>query len=170
MDLRVIKNRILELRGFRVMLDFHLAELYQVEARALNQAVKRNFMRFPKDFMMRLTLSEWKRITNSSQFVMSSRKHRGTRYVPYAFTEQGVAMLSSVLRSERAIDVNIAIMRAFVLLRQHISDHKDLKARIRKLEKEMNRKFKNINEALHYLLSPVSKPARIGFRRKAENL
>ena len=148
------------------MLDFHLAELYEVEARVLNQAVKRNSRRFPKDFMMRLTISEWEKILNSSQFVMSSTKHRGARYIPYAFTEQGVAMLSSVLHSEKAIDVNIAVMRAFVLIRLHISDHKDLKTRIRRLEKNVNRKFKNINEVLHYLLSPASKPRPIGFKLK----
>jgi len=166
MELQLIQNKIFKLRGTRVMLDFDLAVLYEVEARVLNQAVKRNLKRFPPDFMFQIYLPEWTGIINSSQLVMSSRKHRGLKYLPFAFTEQGVAMLSSVLKTEKAIDVNIAIMRAFVLLRQHLADYKDLKEGIAKLEKEMNRKFKDINEALHYLLSPKGKPVEIGFKQK----
>ena len=166
MELRLIQSKIIQIRGHRVMLDFHLAELYEVETRALNQAVKRNKERFPPDFMIQLSQKEWEAILNSSQFVMSSRKHRGAKYVTYAFTEQGVAMLSSVLRSSKAIEVNIAIMRAFVLLRQHLTDYKDLKEEIGKLEQEMNRKFKDINEVLRYLLSPKSKSKEIGFKQK----
>ena len=98
---------------------------------------------------------------------IKNRETRGTQKLPYAFTEQGVAMLSSVLRSKKAIDVNIAIMWAFVMLRQHLADYQNLKDEIRGLEKEMNRKFKDINEALHYLLSPKSKPIEIGFKQKA---
>jgi hypothetical protein len=90
--------------------------------------------------------------------------------LPFAFTEQGVAMLSSVLRSKKAIDVNIAIMRAFVLLRQHLADYNDLKEEIRKLEKGMNRKFKDIYEAINYLMSPQSKPVEIGFKQKQETI
>ncbi len=167
MELQLIQNKIFQIRGHRVMLDFQLAELYEVEARILNQSVKRNISRFPPDFMFQLSKSEWDSFMNSSQIVMSSLKHRGAQYLPYAFTEQGVAMLSSVLRSQKAIDVNIAIMRAFVLVRQHLTDYNDLKSEIKKLELEMNRKFKDINEALHYLLSPKSKPIEIGFKQKA---
>jgi hypothetical protein len=96
----------------------------------------------------------------------NSGRGKYSKYLPFAFTEQGVAMLSSILRSDKAIDINIAIMRAFVLLRQHLMDYKDLKKEIEKLELEMNRKFKDINEVLHYLLSPKSKPTEIGFKQK----
>src|SRR2546426_283287 len=131
MELQLIQHRIFQIRGYRVMLDFHLAELYQVETRVLNQAVKRNNKRFPTGFMLQLSVAEWDSLLNSSQFVMGSNKHRGVKYLPFAFTEQGVAMLSSVLRSQKAIDVNIAIMRAFVLVRQHLTDYHDLKEEIR---------------------------------------
>ena len=114
--------------------------------------------------MFELKESEIKSLV--SQNVIPSKSYLGGAS-PFAFTEQGVAMLSSVLRSGKAIDVNIAVMRAFVLLRQHLTDYKDLKEQIGKLEREMNRKFKDINEALHYLLSPKSKPVEIGFRQKA---
>ena len=146
------------------MLDFHLAELYEVPTKALKQAVNRNIGRFPSDFMFELTAEEFSNLR--SQIVTSS--WGGLRYSPYAFTEQGVAMLSSVLRSQKAIDVNIAIMRSFVLLRQHLTDYKDLKEQIAKLEHEMNRKFKDINEALKYLFSPKSKPTEIGFKLKSK--
>lgn len=169
MELQLIQNKIYQLRGSRVILDFELALLYEVEARVLNQAVKRNLKRFPSDFMFRLSLGEWTEVLNSSQLVMSSRKHRGLKYLPFAFTEQGVAMLSSVLNNDKAIDVNIAIMHAFILLRQHLTDYKDLKEEIAILEKEMNRKFKDINEALHYLLSPKGRPVEIGFKQKGRS-
>ena len=148
------------------MLDFQLAELYEVETKVLKQAVNRNRRRFPSDFMLELTQSEYQ--TLRSQIVTledSSSKGRHSKYAAYAFTEQGVAMLSSVLRSQKAIDVNIAIMRAFVLVRKHLTDYSDLKSEIKKLELDMNRKFKDINEALHYLLSPKSKPIEIGFKQ-----
>jgi len=166
MELQLIQNKIFMIRGYRIMLDFQLADLYEVETRMLNQAVKRNIKRFPHDFMIQLSVEEWGIL--KSQFVISKTEKRGgTQKLPYAFTEQGVAMLSSVLKSKKAVDVNIAIMRAFVLLRQHLADYKDLKNEIQTLEKEMNRKFKDINEALHYLLSPKSKPIEIGFKQKA---
>jgi hypothetical protein len=165
-ELQLIQNKIYQIRGSRVMLDFDLAELYGVEVRVLNQAVKRNIKRFPPDFMFQLYLNEWGEILNSSQIVMSSRKNRGLKYLPFSFTEQGVAMLSSVLKSKKAIDVNIAIMRAFVLLRQHLTDYTDLKQEIGKLERDMKRKFKDIDEALRYLLSPKSKPIEIGFKQR----
>jgi len=145
------------------MLDFHLAELYKVETRALKQAVKRNISRFPSDFLIEFTERDVESLV--SQNVIPSKSYLGGA-IPFAFTEQGVAMLSSVLRSQKAIDVNIAIMRAFVLLRQHLTDYNDLKEEIRKLEREMNRKFKDVNEALSYLLSPKSKTKEIGFKQK----
>lgn len=145
------------------MLDFQLAELYEVETRVLKQAVRRNRQRFPPDFLFELSENDIQSMV--SQFVIPSKSYFGGA-APFAFTEQGVAMLSSVLRSKKAIDVNIAIIRAFVLVRQHLTDYKDLKSEIKKLELEMNRKFKDINEALHYLLSPKSKPIEIGFKQK----
>lgn len=118
-QLEVIQSKIYEIRGQRVMLDRDLAEMYGVETRVLNQAVKRNIERFPEDFMFQLTLAEWESM--SSQFVMTSRKKRPKSSLPYAFTELGVAMLSSVLNSKIAIQVNMGIMRAFVALRQLVT-------------------------------------------------
>lgn len=118
-QLQVIQSKIYEIRGQRVMLDFDLAEMYQVETRVLNQAVKRNIERFPKDFMFQLTLEEWNSI--SSQFVMTSRMKRPKSAMPLAFTEHGVVMLSSVLRSDIAIQTSVLIVRAFVAMRQLIT-------------------------------------------------
>ena len=153
------------------MLDFDLAELYGVETRALKQAIRRNIDRFPEDFMFELSkeeLENWR-----SQFVMSNPLNKmGLRYAPFVFTEQGVAMLSSVLKSKRAIDVNIAIMRSFVMLRQHLSDYDNLKKQIAQLEKEMDIKFKDIHQALNYLLQKdkvqvgQENRERIGFKQK----
>jgi len=114
MNEKPIGEKIYEIRGQRVMLDFDLAEIYGVETRVFNQAVKRNSDRFPDDFMFRLTKAEWE----SSQNVMSSGKHRGKTYLPFAFTEHGVTMLASVLRSEKAVRVSIAIVRAFIALKR----------------------------------------------------
>ena len=134
-----IQNRIYELRGERVMLDFDLAALYEVPTKVLNQAVKRNIKRFPLDFMFRLTLAEWQSIRSQivtasedsislrSQIVTASQNKRNTSITPYAFTEQGVAMLSGVLNSDRAISMNIAIMRAFVEVRKILLQQSDLK-------------------------------------------
>ncbi len=178
-----IAQSIYLLRGQRVMLDYDLAALYGVEARVLNQAVKRNASRFPKDFMFQISAEEMelvsqfvtsptkggpeKRVKNSSQFVMSSRKHRGKRYRPYAFTEQGVAMLSSVLKSERAVKVNIAIMRAFVKMRETLETNRELARKFSELEKHVGKhdeKIGAILEAIRQLMAPPTKPRReIGF-------
>jgi hypothetical protein len=192
-----IERRILLLHGQKVMLDFQLAELYEVEARSLNQAVKRNLERFPEDFMFQLSESETEQIMrptisaasppnssqvvmssgsnspatttpigNSSQIVTSSRKHRGLVYRPYAFTEQGVAMLSSVLRSPRAIQVNIAIMRTFVQLRRILATHADLSRTLAALESKYDAQFKEVFDAIRELMKPLpeDKPRReIGF-------
>ena len=151
MELSIIKSKIYTIRAFKVMLDFDLAELYEVETKALKQTVRRNIDRFPEDFMFELSkeeLENWR-----SQFVASNQSNKmGLRYAPFAFTEQGVAMLSSVLKSKRAIDVNITIMRSFVTLRQHLTDYGNLKEQVTRLEKEMNVKFKGIHQALNYLL------------------
>ena len=150
-------------RGERVMLDSDLAALYGVEARVLNQAVKRNHSRFPADFMFRLTATEADAIRNSSQTVMSSR--RGRSYRPYAFTEQGVAMLSSVLKSKRAIMVNITIMRAFVKLRALLATHHELARKLESLERKYDTKFKIVFDAIRALMNPPLEPKqKIGFQ------
>jgi hypothetical protein len=138
-----IERRIHLIRGQKVMLDSDLAELYQVDTKVLNQAVRRNIERFPSDFMFQLTVTEYKAL-NWSQFVTSSRKHRGSVYRPYAFTELGVAMLSSVLRSGRAVQMNIYIMRAFVKLRELLATNKDLAQKIYVIEKELKEQGKDI--------------------------
>lgn len=178
-----IAKRILLLRGERVLLDFDLALLYGVETRTLNQAVKRNAERFPSDFMFQLSNEEVEMVSqfvipsrqpsvkketpNSSQSVMSSRKHRGKRYRPYAFTEQGVAMLSSVLRSERAVKVNIAIMRAFVKLRAALESNRELARKFDQLEQRVGKhddEIAAIIDAIRQLMAPPEKPRRqIGF-------
>lgn len=145
MPLNIIERRIYLIRDHKVMLDKDLAELYQVETRSLNQAVRRNSMRFPEDFAFQLTQEEFDDLR--SQNVISS--HGGRRYVPYAFTEQGVAMLSSVLHSERAVHVNIAIMRAFVRLRGLIANHQELSRKIH----EHDSKIEQILELLDRLLN-----------------
>ena len=170
----VIATRILELRGKKVMLDRDLAKLYGVAAKVLNQAVKRNIKRFPADFMFQLS---WEEIESlRSQFVTLnntkpkvSRRGKHIKYLPYAFTEHGVAMLSSVLNSERAIQVNILIMRAFTKLREILLTHKDLAIKIDALEKkyaEHDQTIKEIFEAIRELLKPppVKEKKIIGFR------
>jgi len=178
-----IAPKVQWIRHEKVILDSDLAILYGVEARALNQAVKRNPDRFPDDFMFRLTLAEAAKVrhqasplvtpvsgapSNSSQTVMSSRKHRGRAYLPYAFTEQGVAMLSSVLRSTRAVQVNIAIMRTFVQLRRLMDSNRDLARRIDTLEKKYDEQFRVVFDAIKRLIAEdkvrKSKPrCEIGF-------
>ena len=135
MEISMLHSKIFEIRGTKVLLDFDLAKLYEVEAKVLNQAVKRNAIRFPNDFMFQITLSEWE--DYSSQSVTSSNKNRGKVYLPYAFTEQGVAMLSSVLRSEKAVLVNIAIMRAFVEIRKVLTQQHYLSQQFQDLKKEL---------------------------------
>lgn len=161
----VIERKIFLLRGEKVMLSLHLAELYGVETRVLNQAVKRNRARFPDDFLFQLSKAEANWLV--SQNVIPHRKHFGG-VLPYAFTEQGVAMLSSVLRSERAIQMNIAIMRAFVKLREMISTHKELARKLGELEKRIEKhdaEIHSIFEAIRRLMQPPEKSKRqIGFK------
>ncbi len=182
-----IAQAIRVLRGEKVLLDSDLAFLYGVETRVLNQAVKRNAERFPPDFMFRLNVEEMeqmsesnippqpmgKAVSDSSQIVMSSRKHRGRRYRHYAFTEQGIAMLSSVLNSERAVRVNIAIMRAFVKLRQTLESNRELAQKFSELERRVgvhDDEIAAILEAIRQLMALPETPRReIGFhvREKA---
>ncbi len=157
-----IANKIYVIREKKIMLDRDLAELYGVETRVLNQAVSRNIERFPEDFMFTLTREEIMRI---SQIVISSKIKYAKRV--YAFTEQGVAMLSSVLRSKRAVQVNIQIMRAFTQLRQMLSTHKDLKKKIESMEKKYNQQFQVVFEAIKQLIDEESKPKKkIGYTVK----
>ena len=154
MDLQIIQNKIFEVRGCRVMLDYHLAELYQVETRALKQAVKRNIERFPGDFMFVLTQKEANLLLSIgvSQNVIPPDYNFGVA-MPMAFTEQGVAMLSSVLRSKVAIEVNISILRAFVLMRQMAIGYEELSRRIEELEVSTDAQFNELYQALTQLLS-----------------
>ena len=162
----VIVNKVYLIRGQKVMLDKDLAKLYGVETFNLNKAIKRNIDRFPNDFMFQLTKEEFNNLI--FQFGISS--WGGTRKLPYAFTEQGVAMLSSVLRSERAVQVNIQIMKTFVKLREIISTHKELAQKLRELELKIESHDENITaifEAINQLLAPEEKPKRkIGFEVK----
>ena len=157
-----IRQSIFLIRGQKVMLDVHLADLYEVETRALIQAVTRNRTRFPRDFMFRLTKREYANLR--SQIVISSL-WGGRRSAPYAFTEQGVAMLSSVLRSNRAISVNIEVVRAFVYLRRIISEHADLAKRIDELEELYDGKFQIVFDAIRGLIQqqPPKEKKRIGY-------
>ncbi|MDO8739255.1 ORF6N domain-containing protein [Candidatus Deferrimicrobium sp.] len=156
-----VENRILSLRGHRVMLDADLAELYGVPTKRLNEAVRRNAARFPEDFMFQLTAGEEK--TLRSQFATSNARG-GRRYIPYVFTELGVAMLSSVLNSERAVQVNIAIMRAFVRLRELAASHKDVLRRLDEMEGKYDRQFKVVFDAIRALMKPPKTTTRrIGY-------
>lgn len=144
MEVEVIKNKIFEIRGLKVMLDFDLASLYNVETKRLKEAVRRNTNRFPEDFMFEITEKEF----NSLRSQIASSNRGGNRYMPFAFTEQGIAMLSSVLNSEKAIAINISIIRAFVTMRQFTLTYSELKDRILAIEKQ----FPDIYNALNYLV------------------
>jgi len=137
-----IQNKIYEIRSQKVMLDFDLATLYEVETRALNQAVKRNVDRFPEDFMFQLNKSEWKKLITICDNLPKMIKFSPS--TPYAFTEQGVAMLSSVLKSKKAIQVNISIMRVFVAVKQMILGNTELSKKLADLESKLNKQFKDV--------------------------
>jgi hypothetical protein len=157
-----LAEKIYLIRGMKVMLDRDLAGLYQVETRALKQAVRRNIERFPPDFMFELTAEELKNWR--SQFVTSNGEKMGLRHLPMAFTEQGVAMLSSVLRSQRAIQVNIQIMRAFTRLRQMLAGYDELRNKIEEMEEKYDQSFQVVFEAIKRLLEVEAQPKRrIGF-------
>ncbi|HTI10715.1 MAG TPA: ORF6N domain-containing protein [Puia sp.] len=201
MELPVIQNKIYEIRGQKVMLDFDLAALYEVETKVFNQAVKRNINRFPSDFMFQLTSAEWEgnwsqfvttsdtgspsesqdidnqletSPSNSSQFVTTSKKHRGKTYLPYAFTEHGVTMLASVLRSEKAVNMGIAVVRAFIALKQYALKHQDLTGQLQELRDRLGEhdvQLNSIYDAIENLLDEkVDQKAwqereRIGFKK-----
>jgi hypothetical protein len=162
----IIEKRIYLIRGHKVMLDKDLASLYDVKPIRLREQVKRNMKRFPDDFMFQLNDQEIDSMV--SQNAIPSRKHLGG-YNPYVFTEQGVAMLSTVLNSDRAIEVNIQIMRAFVKLREMLSTHKDLARKLAEMEKKYDTQFKVVFDAIRQLMKP-DEPSKkpIGFRRELE--
>jgi len=161
-----IEKAILLVRKQKVMLDADLAALYGVETRVLVQAVKRNIERFPEDFMFQLNHEEFAVLRSQS---VTSSDWGGRRYPPYAFTEQGVAMLSSVLRSQRAIQVNIEIMRAFIRLRQILASHAALARKLDALEEKYDAQFKEVFEAIRQLMTPPEPKRRaIGFRKGDE--
>jgi hypothetical protein len=160
-----VERRIYEIRGQKVMLDSELASLYGVQTRVLNQAVRRNADRFPDDFMFELTRDEFDNLI--SQFVTSSlSNHGGRRKLPLVFTEQGVAMLSSVLNSSRAIQVNIAIMRAFVNMRKLVARNSEINRKLAVVERKLGEHdghFKQVFAAIRAMMAPEKKPAKIGY-------
>jgi hypothetical protein len=161
-----IESAIYLIRGEKVMLDRDLALLYEVETKVLNRAVKRNLQRFPSDFMFQLTAEEADRLR--CQIGTSNDGRGGRRYLPYVFTEQGVAMLSSVLNSERAILVNIEIMRAFVKLRQMLASNAELSRRLDELDSKYDKQFRVVFDAIRQLMAtPVRGRKEIGFRSRA---
>ena len=166
MQVQKVQTKIYEIRGQKVMLDYDLAELYEVETKALNQSVKRNIERFPEDFMFRLSIAEWNVMRSQIVTASDPQDKRNKNVTPYAFTEQGLAMLSGVLNSQKAIDVNIAIMRAFVKMRQYALNYKELADKLL----EHDSKFIDVYEVLDYLttekkleLDQKERP-RIGFK------
>ncbi|MCX8491514.1 MAG: ORF6N domain-containing protein [Cyclobacteriaceae bacterium] len=173
MQLKSIQSKIYEIRGQKVMLDFDLAELYQVETRVLNQAVKRNSDIFPEDFLFQLTAKEWKNM--SSQIVMTYPIKRPKTALPLAFTEHGVTMLANVLKSKKARQTSVAIVRAFIAIKQFVISHKELTVKLHELEKKYNKQFKDVYEVINYLLRKdkeeigFKERKRIGFDTKAED-
>ncbi len=156
----IIQNKIFLIRGLKIMLDKDLAALYDVETRVLNKAVTRNLDRFPEDFCFKLTKGEFHHL----MFHFGTSKRGGTRKLPRAFTEHGILMLSSVLNSKRAIQVNIQIMRTFTQLREILANHKGLREKIEAMEKKYDHQFKIVFQAIKELLEPPQKPKRpIGF-------
>jgi len=167
MQLEKIQTKIYEIRSQKVMLDFDLAELYETETKYLKRSVRSNLKRFPPDFMFELSKMEWETLRCN---ISTSNIRGGTRYLPFAFTEQGVAMLSGILNSEKAIEVNIAIMRAFVFMRQYALTHKDLTEKLQELENKYDKQFKSVYDAINFLLQKDNQKTeqkqrkRIGFK------
>jgi hypothetical protein len=168
-DLLSIQHKIHEIRGYKVMLDFDLAAMYQVETKNLNLSVKRNMKRFPFDFMFQLTNEEW----GNLRLQIETSKQGGRRYLPYAFTEQGIAMLSGLLNSDIAIEMNIKIMRAFIMMRQYALDYAELNRKLDDFMLEANMQFSEIYQALTELAEQKRKadtlPNPIGYQHVAQN-
>ncbi len=171
MQLQFIQKKIYEIREQKVMLDFDLAELYEVETRVLKQAVRRNIDIFPNDFMFQLTRDEWK--LQTSQFVMFEKgqgKGRYPKFLPFAFTEHGVTMLANVLKSKKARQTSVSIVRAFIALKQFVINYKELAEKMKELESKYNKQFADVYEALKYLMDDKQnkdeweKRKQIGFK------
>lgn len=161
----IIETKIILIRGKKVMLDKDLAQLYGVETKALKRAVRRNVDRFPDDFMFQLSTEEYNELLRYQFGTLKRGQH--SKYLPYAFTENGVAMLSSVLNSHRAVQVNIQIMRTFTKLREMLMTHKDLKKKIEAMEKKYDYQFKIVFDAIKELLEPpIKTKKKIGFLRE----
>jgi hypothetical protein len=161
-SIETVQRRIITVRGEKVMLDRDLADLYRVETKQLKRAVRRNIRRFPIDFMFELTKEEYSALRGQ---IGTLKRGEHSKYLPMAFTEQGVAMLSSVLNSGQAIEVNILIMRAFVRLRQMAVAHKDLLQKVEAMEKKYDQQFQIVFEAIKRLMAPTEKPPKkIGFQ------
>lgn len=171
----VIERKIYLIRGIKVMLDSDLAELYQVETRALNQAVKRNLERFPTDFMFQLNQKEVNAILHSRSQFVTLKRGQNVKYLPYAFTEQGVAMLSAVLKSKRAVQMSIIIVRAFIKLREMLATHKNLIRefeKMKRVQKEHGRHIINILNVISQLINPPSEKSSkepMGFRDRSKD-
>ncbi len=167
--IETIERRIFLIRGKKVMLDADLAELYEVSTMRLNEQVKRNAARFPGDFMFRLSIEETKTL-NLSQFAIGSQKHRDPKFTPFAFTEHGVTMLSAVLRSQRAVEVSVFVVRAFIKLREMLATHKDLAAKMEALEREQMSQGQQLAKVCriikNLLEEPMLEPKPIGFKRE----
>ena len=161
-----MKNRIHEVRGMRIMLDFDLAQLYTIETKRLKESIRTNIRRFPEDFMFERMSTEWE---NLRCRICTSKIAGGIRYRPFAFSEQGIAMLSGLMNSDVAIEINISIMRAFVHMRQWALSHEDLAKQLREMEKKYNQKFVDIEHVLTYLMqkdqikNPQVKRTKFGF-------
>ena len=170
MQIHTLQSKIHDVREQKVILDFDLAALYEVETKVLNQAVKRNIKRFPVDFMFRLNIEEWESMR--SQFVTANQNKRNATVTPFAFTEQGIAMLSGILNSDVAIHVNIAIMRTFVIIRKFALEHKEFNEKLLEIETKYDKKFSDVYEALNYLIKKDEKDntqkdrKQIGYKNK----
>jgi hypothetical protein len=152
MDISILQAKIHEFRGQKVILDFDLALLYKVETRVLNQAVKRNLQRFPEDFMFQLTENEYESLRSQIVTLKENGRGKHKKYLPFAFTEQGIAMLSGILNSDIAINVNIAIMRTFVMIRKFAIEHKEFNSKLLEIESKYDKQFSDIYEALNFLI------------------
>jgi hypothetical protein len=157
MQITTLQSKIHDIRGQKIILDFDLATLYEVETKVLNQTVKRNLKRFPSDFMFQLTEDEYKSIRSQIVILDEIGRVKYRKYTPFAFTEQGVAMLSGILNSDVAIHVNIAIMRTFVMIRKYALEHKELTEKLLEIENKYDKKFSDVYEALNYLIKKDEK-------------
>jgi hypothetical protein len=152
MDISILQAKVHEVRGQKVILDFDLSELYDVQTKVLNQAVKRNSQRFPEDFMFQLTENEYESLRSQIVTLKENGRGKHKKYMPFAFSEQGIAMLSGILNSEVAINVNIAIMRTFVMIRKFAIENKDLNFKLLEMESKYEKHFSDIYEALNFLI------------------